>query len=275
MLPEKIDLRDLEWGSGQYSDGQRYTSRLATMTRNGRQYYLKLSSYDAENGVFTGHESLNEVVVSRFLDLLGIEHTKYEPVYADILLDGRERTALLCCSEDFCAPDETRESLDVCFGKHSLPGESPLDFCKRIGIADYIYRMLFVDYLIMNRDRYAYNIEILTNEKGLRPAPLFDHGLSLLCKCRTEEEMQAFDVMKDDFSLAYIGIWRVGKNLNLIPDDRFDELCPPVIEVTDSIFDGLEEMMSPVHRRKILEMLNRRLLYLQSEKNRRWLQTRP
>ncbi len=48
--------------------------------------------------------------------------------------------------------------------------------------------MLVVDYLILNKDRYGANIEVLRNNKNntIRSVPLFDHGLSLLFQCTNE-----------------------------------------------------------------------------------------
>lgn len=50
--------------------------------------------------------------------------------------------------------------------------------------------MLAVDFLILNRDRHGANIEVLRNARArtLRIAPLFDHGLSLLYSCLSEED---------------------------------------------------------------------------------------
>ena len=84
-------------------------------------------------------------------------------------------------------------------GLEALPDESALDFCVRMGWEDYIYQMLIVDYLILNRDRHGANIEVLRNsrKKTIRPAPLFDHGLSLLCSCSDDAAAATFDVMAD------------------------------------------------------------------------------
>ncbi len=90
------------------------------------------------------------------------------------------------------------------------PGETPLAFCRRKGWAEYVYQMLLVDYLILNRDRHGANIEILRNRRSGRtaPAPLFDHGLSLLYSCRDEREAENFDVMRDlPVSKVDLGPW--------------------------------------------------------------------
>ena len=72
--------------------------------------------------------------------------------------------------------------------------------------------MLTIDYLILNRDRHGANIEILQNPKKhtIRPAPLFDHGLSLVFSCRTESELKKFDVMGDkNYSVSLVHTLRL------------------------------------------------------------------
>ena len=65
-------------------------------------------------------------------------------------------------------------------------GETPLEFCIRMGWEKTIYEMLVTDHLILNRDRHGANIEVLRDRKKrtVRLAPLFDHGLSLLFSAR-------------------------------------------------------------------------------------------
>ena len=68
-----------------------------------------------------------------------------------------------------------------------------------MGWEDYVYQMLIVDYLILNRDRHGANIEVLRNsrKKTVRLAPLFDQGLSLLRSCPDATAAAGFDVMAD------------------------------------------------------------------------------
>ena len=71
---------------------------------------------------YSGIECINELIVSRLMEILQIEHLSYD-------LHRREK-------------------------------ESPLEFFVRIGWQKYVYQMLLVDYLICNRDRHGANIEI-------------------------------------------------------------------------------------------------------------------
>ena len=89
--------------------------------------------------------------------------------------------------------------MDVYKELEALPDESVLAFCTRMGWENYIYQMLIVDYLILNRDRHGANIEVLRNsrKKTVRLAPLFAHGLSLLRSCPDDAAAAGFDVMAD------------------------------------------------------------------------------
>ena len=71
----------------------------------------------------------------------------------------------VCASENFRARGEDKQAIDVCYESERMDGESPLDFCVRMGWADYIWNMLVVDFLILNQDRHGANIEVLRAEK--------------------------------------------------------------------------------------------------------------
>lgn len=57
---------------------------------NGKRLYYKLSNYDSYRGVF-GHECVNELIVSRVMDILRIPHVKYKLIHAQIIIDGKEQ----------------------------------------------------------------------------------------------------------------------------------------------------------------------------------------
>lgn len=83
-------------------------------------------------------------------------------------------------------------ALDVYYQMERKEGESPLEFCIRMGWADYIYEMLAVDFLILSRDRHGANIEVLRDRrnKTIRLAPLFDHGLSFFFSSRSMADIK-------------------------------------------------------------------------------------
>jgi hypothetical protein len=187
----------------------------------GRKTYYKLSNFDSVRGVI-GHECVNEIIVDRLLELLGIEHLHYQLIHADILISGQNHEVYLCASEDFKQPGESKIALDAYYELEKLENETPLAFCIRNGWEEYIYQMLVVDFLILNRDRHGANIEVLRNsrKRTIRLAPLFDHGLSLLFNCMSDNEIQKYDCLEDKMTNNYIGSRSTWDNLKLIPTDR-------------------------------------------------------
>ena len=141
-----------------------------------------------------------------------------------------------------------------------MPDESALDFCTRMGWKDYIYQMLVVDYLILNRDRHGANIEVLRNsrKKTVRLAPLFDHGLSLLCSCSDDAAAAKFDVMADKPCNNYIGSKSTWDNLRIIPKDKMPKLTPLHESDRQVLLEGLDGVISQTLQDKIREMIWKR-----------------
>ena len=152
-----------------------------------------------------------------------------------------------------------------------MKDESPLDFCVRQGWEEYIYQMLVVDFLILNRDRHGANIEVLRNskKKEVRLAPLFDHGLSLLCRCHTEEEVSRADIMEDKPVQCFVGSRSTKNNLELIPKGKYPYLNQLKEEDKKYLFSGLDEIVSEEWKNKIWEMLWNRWRYYESFCNQR------
>ena len=143
---------------------------------------------------------------------------------------------------------------------NALPGESHYDFCVRYGWQSYIDTMLAVDYLILNRDRHGANIEILRNarKKTLRPAPLFDHGLSLLYSCLTKGEAEAFDIMEDKRCQNFIGSFSCYENLDLISEKK--KIFSGKLKPSDrkKLFDGIDGILPEIYYERIWNMIYKR-----------------
>ena len=120
--------------------------------------------------------------------------------------------------------------------------------------------MIVVDYLILNRDRHGANIEVLRNsrKKTLHLAPLFDHGLSLLCRCMNDSQVDAFDVMEDKLCNNFIGSRSTWENLKLIPKDKIPALNPLCESDRAIIMEGLDGIISEALQDKIWEMIWKR-----------------
>jgi hypothetical protein len=256
IIRELQDLTYLKWSHIRSSSGTAGTFLKSGSTLNNTKRYYKLSNFDPECGV-VGHECVNEIVVDRLLSLLGIPHLHYELIHAKIEIEGRTFITYLCASEDFKARGESKIALDDYYRTNALPGESRYDFCVRNGWREYIEAMLAVDFLILNRDRHGANIEVLRNARArtLRIAPLFDHGLSLLCSCRTEEAASKFNVMEDKPCNNFIGTYSCRKNLALIEDPHRVFSHKLKAEDRGRIFEGLEGILPGIYYDKIWEMI--------------------
>ncbi len=270
IIQEKQDLTFLSWSKIRDSSGTAGSFLKANSTLGGEKIYYKLSNYDNVRGVI-GHESVNELIVDRLLTLLGIDHLHYQLIHADISVDGKVLDTYICASENFREKGEDKQAIDVCFESERFDNESALNFCVRMGWGDYIWRMLVVDYLILNRDRHGANIEVLRNKKKktIRLAPLFDHGLSLLCRCESDEEIDSYDVMDDKPVQCFVGSRSVKDNLNLIPLDQMPKLN--LLKKSDKpiLLEGLDGIISQNLQDKIWNMIWKRWCYYEDFCNSR------
>ena len=153
---------------------------------------------------------------------------------------------------------------ELCYEKGILVETEEVHHKKKLsdgGTHDsHIYQMMVVDYLILNRDRHGANIEVLRNsrKKTLHLAPLFDHGLSFLCRCMNDSQVDAFDVMEDKLCNNFIGSRSTWVNLKLIPADKMPALIPLHESDREIIMEGLDGIISGALQDKIWEMIWKR-----------------
>lgn len=253
---DKQDLTYLTWTKIRNSSGTAGSFLKAYTEIDGEKTYYKLSNYDAYKGI-VGHECVNEIIVDRLLSLLGIEHLEYELIHADVMVEDKVFSTYLCASKDFKEKGDSKIALDAFYQVERLEKESPMEFCIRYGWENYIYTMLVVDFLILNRDRHGANIEVLRNakKKNVRLAPLFDHGLSLLFQCMDKETYMQVDVMEDKRVQCFVGSNSAMDNLQLIPTEKLPVFH--ALKETDKniLFEDLDGVMSKGLQDKIWEML--------------------
>ena len=189
-----------------------------------------------------------------------MEHLSYELINADIEIEGNIYNTYLCASEDFKKRGESKIALDDYYRTNAKKGESHYDFCVREGWKEYIDRMIAVDYLILNRDRHGANIEVLRNSRAhtLRIAPLFDHGLSLLYSCMSDNDAEQFDIMQDKRCQNFIGGYSCYENLQLIKDKT--KIFENKLQESDRdiIFEGMDNILSDIFINKIWNMIYER-----------------
>ena len=87
IIHEKQDLTYLSWSKIRNSSGTAGSFLKAYSDLGGEKTYYKLSNYDSYRGVF-GHECVNELIVSRVMNVLGIPHVIYQLIHTQIILDG-------------------------------------------------------------------------------------------------------------------------------------------------------------------------------------------
>lgn len=270
IIKEKQDLTFLKWSKIRHSSGTGGSFLKAYSEFGGTKFYYKLSNYDNLKGV-TGHESVNEVIVDRLLTLLGIEHLHYQLVFADIIVDDKKMGTFVCVSENYRSASEDKIAIDTYYDALHFEQENPLDFSIRMGWENYIYELLVTDFLILNRDRHGANVEILRDKKSksIRLAPLFDHGLSLLCRCETEDDIDKFDILADLKIQCFFGSNSASSNLALIPSDKRPALNPLKESDKKYILDGLDGIISKKLQNKIWDMIWERWCYYENFCNSR------
>lgn len=253
------DLTWLSWSKIRHSSGTAGSFLKSYSDLGGEKIYYKLSNYDAVHGII-GHECINELIVDRLLSTLGIEHLNYQLIHANILISEKPCTTWLCASKDFKQRGEGKIALDAFYESERMNNETPLDFCIRNGWSSYIWQMLVVDFLILNRDRHGANIEVLRNskKKELRLAPLFDHGLSLIFNCLDEQSVKSFDIMQDKVVQCFVGSRSTLENLKLIPADQIPDLRPLREQDKSTLFADLDGAIGQVWLNKIWEMIWKR-----------------
>ncbi len=258
MTIEKQDLTYLNWSHVRSSSGTAGTFLKSESNMAGKKIYYKLSNYDPVKGII-GHECVNEIIVDRLLNVLGVEHLHYELIHADVEMEGNVYDTYLCASTDFKQRGESKIALDNYYMANAWKEESRYDFCKRMNWQKYIDTMLAVDYIILNRDRHGANIEVLRNARAhtLRIAPLFDHGLSLLYSCLSEEEAAKFDIFEDRKCNNFIGGYSCYENLKLI---QTENVFPGRLKETDKdiLFEGLTSALPEIFIDKIWNMIYER-----------------
>ena len=111
-----------------------------------------------------------------------------------------------------------------------------------------------------HRDRHGANIEVLRNRvnETVRPAPLFDHGLSFIFSNKTDEEVKNFDLMSELPVQSYVGSRSAAENLKLIPANSRPSLRELEERDKKILFSGLDEALPEIYRDKIWEMIWKR-----------------
>lgn len=271
IIFELQDMRSLDWATRKMSPGTPGCFLKAYEEANGKRVYYKLSNYDSYRGVF-GHECVNELIVSRVMDVLGIPHVSYRLIHAQVIIDGKEIETWISASDNFRKDNEEKLAYDLFYDLQKEGNESPLGFAIRNGWELYIYQMFCIDYLIANRDRHGSNLEVLRNEEdeSIRISPLFDQGVSLLFSTYGDEKLiENTDVMRDFPVNNYIGSRSLEYNLSLIPESFDLKINLLKQEDRKYILRGIDKILTQSHINKIWEMIWERWCYFEKIRNKK------
>ena len=259
IIKETQDMRYLNWTRTRKSSGTAGSFLKSYDDTGKKKIYYKLSDYDQIKGI-TGHECVNEIVVQRLLRLLEIDHLEYTLLHALVRIADKDYETWLCASEDYKRDGESKIPLEEFYEIEKAEGESPFAFCKRMGWEPEVYGMLVIDFLVLNRDRHGANLEVLRDEKKkkIRLAPLFDHGISLLCRCHTAEELKAYDIMEDKKVQSFIGADSTRQNIMMVPKEYLRQIPKLKESDLDLVFDGIPDIIGMAHANKMREMIWKR-----------------
>lgn len=257
------DYTHLNWAEGTRPSTTSGTFLKAKSGAGNNLMFYKLSNYDSYRGVF-GHECVNELIASRLLDQLGFPHVRYRLIHAHVLIGDMEQETWLNASRSFRPSGTQKMRFDVFFDLYKQPGETPFSFCERYGWGEFINQLILVDYLIINRDRHGANIEVIQSRDGsFHPAPLFDNGLSFVFSTYGDDaRIEEFNPLEDVPCNNYFGYRSVERNLEFLPKGFARGALDDVRK--DVLFNGLDEVISPIHREKIWEIVTRRWEHYES-----------
>lgn len=253
-----LDLRGLSWGTtreGGLSYGCYYK---ASRVEHGHKYYYKCSNFYEGQQLF-GDESVNEVICSRFLSLLGFDCVTYSLVDALVTIQGRDYRTFVCRSRSFLDGYDERITLEELVRLHQMP---VMDVIIMYGLGHALEYMLVADFLVLQRDRHGGNIELLKKSGSLRMSPLFDNGLALLAPYPSSfgTSVDRFDVLADYPVNNYIGSRSLYSNLGLVNHPIHVKRLKK--EDKDVIFSGLTGVLPIGYVNKIWELLCYRYYFL-------------
>ena len=271
IILETKHMHHLDWATRKMSPGTPGCFLKAYEEIDGKRLYYELSNYDSYRGVF-GHECVNELIVSRVMDVLGIPHVTYRLIHASILVDHKEIETWISVSDNFRQDNEEKLAFDLFYDLRKQETESPLDFAVRNGWGTYIYQMMCIDYLIANRDRHGSNLEVLRNKETdvARLAPLFDQGVSLLFSTYGDEKaIIQTDVLRDFPVNNYIGSKSLEYNLSLIPQEFDLQINQLHADDREYILRDINLILTQSHIDKIWEMIWKRWCRFEEIRNQK------
>lgn len=262
-LNKCYDLRNVLWDATIKVTSPGILLKSIIERKNGKNTYLKLSSYSLPFGVY-GNEALFELLNSRLGSLLGLNVLNYDLISAFVILDGKEFKTLVSKCEDFGELGYKKISFGKFYQQYRNGEESPLALCKRYGIESSIYEMFLFDFIICNLDRHDSNIYLLQNEDIVKVTSLFDNSFCSMFN-KTENEIKNRAYYNDESKTNnYIGSKLLIENLyNIDKPVRIRSLRSSDRE---KLFQGIGKVTTREFRDYYWWFVNRRIEHVKSLK---------
>jgi len=179
----------------------------------------------------TLQEPFNEKIISDYLDLLSIEHVKYDLVTYNNMPYSK-------CPNMLGKDEELIHSYYVIkqFNKDNRDSyfEHYIKCCHQMGLKDNNIRnelenMIIIDYLTANTDRHWSNFGIIRDSETLeakRLAPIYDNGAALFAKTATAFIAETNINLKcQSFNTSQKGNMKHAHNFGLLENKYIDSLC--------------------------------------------------
>ena len=201
-------------------------------------------------------EPLNEVIASRIMDALGVDHVKY-----DLIWDGR-RPYSVCL--DFV--DDETEFISAFHVFRSMKNHDNSSVyahyvrcCSENGldVVPALDRMIVVDFLTANNDRHMNNFGIIRDPHSLEwisAAPVFDTGNSLGVGFPSLDILLLSGRECKPFSKTFEDQIRLASDLSWVDVDAVESLYPEIESILRS-----SSYMSDRRAGVVMELLSSRL----------------
>ena len=222
-------------------------------TIDGKNYLLKAGSKPYQYEIF------NEIIASKIMDILGIEHVEYS-----FVIDNNH---IYCASPNFISYNEDyvtayqlryskKQRNDISLYNHLLSIYKSLNIPNSEKV---INQMLFIDYLVGNTDRHLNNFGVIRDAKSLeflRAAPIYDTGSCL-----------GYDLSDDELKHAYNIEWKPFQSqknkdqLQLISDYSWLDVdaLKSIPKEIDRLLDHYKNYISITRKQAILEFIVKRI----------------
>ncbi len=205
------DLRYLSWNELDKPSGlhvQEATAREGT----GARAVLYRAPVARVGARFVPPSGANELVACRLMDALGIPHADTRLVNGLVRLAGEERPLWITRYKNLRGTGVRAMPLEAFFELRAQQGESPLDFCVRMGWQLQVAQMMLVDYLTANRTRSARELYVQALPDGsFKLAPLMG-GRTALTSSFSSATWRV-NAMADLSTSNYIGSGSLDENL--------------------------------------------------------------